>query len=165
MLVIPYEPLQRVEKVAVSTIFPAYTRIIHLPPVFPHFRDGHRTDQREPLRGLRPRFLFLARVRVEYREDAAGGVKVGVLDQHLLQLANRLIAPALDGVHPLYPNPGVGHGYVDEPRDWNTPDTFTINYLIKSAGLLRRPSLPATTSRLRVSAPRDGGSSARSAVR
>ena len=34
----------------------------------------------------------------------------------------------------LYTNPGIGHGYVDEPRDWNTPDTFTINYLIKSAG-------------------------------
>jgi hypothetical protein len=34
----------------------------------------------------------------------------------------------------LYPNPGVGHAYVDEARDWNTPDTFTINYLIKSAG-------------------------------
>ena len=34
----------------------------------------------------------------------------------------------------LYPNIGIKHSYVDEPRDWNTPDNFTVNYLIKSAG-------------------------------
>ena len=34
----------------------------------------------------------------------------------------------------LYPNPGVKHAYADVLRDWNTPDNFTINYLIKSAG-------------------------------
>jgi hypothetical protein len=34
----------------------------------------------------------------------------------------------------MYPNPGVKHAYADVLRDWNTPDNFTINYLIKSAG-------------------------------
>ena len=34
----------------------------------------------------------------------------------------------------LYPNVGVKHWYHNVPRDWNTPDNFTINYLIKSAG-------------------------------
>jgi uncharacterized protein DUF1329 len=34
----------------------------------------------------------------------------------------------------LYPNVGVKHWYHNAPRDWNTPDNFTINYLIKSAG-------------------------------
>lgn len=34
----------------------------------------------------------------------------------------------------LYPNLGVKHTYGDEPREWNTPDNFTLNYLIKSAG-------------------------------
>jgi hypothetical protein len=34
----------------------------------------------------------------------------------------------------LYPNIGVKHWYYNEPKEWNTPDTFTINYLIKSAG-------------------------------
>jgi hypothetical protein len=95
MLLIPNEPLERIEKMAVSTIFPAYTRIIYLPPVIPHFRDGQRGDQREPLRSLHPRFIFFASVRVEYREETVGGVKVGVLDEHLLQLADRLIAPTL----------------------------------------------------------------------
>jgi hypothetical protein len=34
----------------------------------------------------------------------------------------------------LYPNLGVKHAYANEVKDWNTPDTFTINYLIRSAG-------------------------------
>ncbi len=34
----------------------------------------------------------------------------------------------------LYPNLGVKHAYADEPREWNTPDNFTVNYLIKSSG-------------------------------
>jgi hypothetical protein len=34
----------------------------------------------------------------------------------------------------LYPNTGVKHWYHNTPKEWNTPDTFTINYLIKSAG-------------------------------
>jgi hypothetical protein len=34
----------------------------------------------------------------------------------------------------LHPNLGVKHSYGDEPREWNTPDNFTVNYLIKSAG-------------------------------
>jgi hypothetical protein len=31
------------------------------------------------------------------------------------------------------PDFGIKHWYVDEPREWNTPETFTINYLITSA--------------------------------
>ncbi len=91
---IPNEPLHRIEKVAVR-ISPGYTRITYSPPVLPVLRDGQRGDQREPLRGLRPRFIFFASVRVEYREDTVGGVEVGVLDEHLLQLVDRLIAPTL----------------------------------------------------------------------
>ncbi|MGH7858528.1 MAG: hypothetical protein ACREQY_14485, partial [Candidatus Binatia bacterium] len=34
----------------------------------------------------------------------------------------------------LYPNLGVKHWYFNEPKEWNTPDTFSVNYLIKSAG-------------------------------
>jgi len=34
----------------------------------------------------------------------------------------------------LYPNTGVKHWYHNTAKEWNTPDTFTINYLIKSAG-------------------------------
>ena len=34
----------------------------------------------------------------------------------------------------LYPNVGVKHWYFNMPKEWNTPDNFTINYLIKSAG-------------------------------
>ena len=34
----------------------------------------------------------------------------------------------------LYPNVGVKHWYFNQPKEWNTPDNFTINYLIKSAG-------------------------------
>jgi hypothetical protein len=34
----------------------------------------------------------------------------------------------------LYPDLGVKHSYGDEAREWNTPETFTVNYLIKSAG-------------------------------
>jgi hypothetical protein len=34
----------------------------------------------------------------------------------------------------LYPNVGVKHWYFNQKKEWNTPDNFTINYLIKSAG-------------------------------
>jgi hypothetical protein len=34
----------------------------------------------------------------------------------------------------MYPDLGVKHWYIDEPKEWNTPDNFTINYLIRSAG-------------------------------
>jgi hypothetical protein len=34
----------------------------------------------------------------------------------------------------LYPNLGVKHWYHNTPKEYNTPETFTINYLIKSAG-------------------------------
>jgi len=33
----------------------------------------------------------------------------------------------------LYPALGIKHWYFDEPKDWNNPDNFTINYLIQSA--------------------------------
>ena len=32
----------------------------------------------------------------------------------------------------MWPDFGVKHWYVDEPREWNTPENFTINYLISS---------------------------------
>ena len=64
-----------------------------------------------------------------YAHERVGAYHGGVVDMQLNH-ASKWDAP--DAY--LYPNPGVGHGYVDEPRDWNTPDTFTINYLIKSAG-------------------------------
>jgi hypothetical protein len=34
----------------------------------------------------------------------------------------------------LAPNVGIKHWYMNEPKDYNQPDNFTINYLIKSAG-------------------------------
>ncbi len=64
-----------------------------------------------------------------HAHERVGAYHGGVVDMQLNH-ASKWDAP--DAY--LYPNPGVGHGYVDEPRDWNTPDTFTINYLIKSAG-------------------------------
>jgi uncharacterized protein DUF1329 len=64
-----------------------------------------------------------------YAHERLSASHGGVVDMQLNH-ASKWDAP--DGY--LYPNPGVGHGYVDEPRDWNTPDNFTINYLIKSAG-------------------------------
>ena len=64
-----------------------------------------------------------------YADERLGSPHGGVVDMQLNH-ASKWDAP--DAY--LYPNPGIGHGYVDEPRDWNTPDTFTINYLIKSAG-------------------------------
>jgi uncharacterized protein DUF1329 len=35
----------------------------------------------------------------------------------------------------LFPNFGVKHWYVDQPREWNTPENFTINFLINSGGM------------------------------
>ncbi|MGH7857396.1 MAG: DUF1329 domain-containing protein, partial [Candidatus Binatia bacterium] len=32
----------------------------------------------------------------------------------------------------LWPDFGVKHWYVDEPREWNTPENFSVNYLISS---------------------------------
>jgi len=32
----------------------------------------------------------------------------------------------------LFPTFGQKNWYVDEPRDWNTPENFTINYLMSS---------------------------------
>ena len=34
----------------------------------------------------------------------------------------------------LYPNFGIKQYYLDMPRAWNSPETFDVNYLIKSAG-------------------------------
>ena len=65
----------------------------------------------------------------QHVDERVGASHGGVVDMQLNH-ASKWDAP--DAY--LYPNPGVGHGYSDEPRDWNTPDTFTINYLIKSAG-------------------------------
>jgi uncharacterized protein DUF1329 len=53
----------------------------------------------------------------------------GVVDMQLNHVSKWDVPDAY-----LYPNPGVKHWYHDTPRDWNTPDNFTINYLIKSAG-------------------------------
>ena len=35
----------------------------------------------------------------------------------------------------LFPSFGVKHWYVDQPREWNTPENFTINFLISSGGM------------------------------
>jgi hypothetical protein len=53
----------------------------------------------------------------------------GVVD-HQLNHSSKWDCP--DGY--LYPNIGVKHWYHNTAKEWNTPDNFTINYLIKSAG-------------------------------
>jgi len=49
-----------------------------------------------------------------------------------MQLNHTSVWDCPDGY--LYPNLAVKHAYVNVAREWNTPDNFTINYLIKSAG-------------------------------
>ena len=55
-------------------------------------------------------------------------VEVAAIDFQL-QHASKWDGP--DGY--LWPDHGIKHWYVDQPREWNMPETFTINYLITSA--------------------------------
>ncbi|MGH7819867.1 MAG: hypothetical protein ACREQ9_08850 [Candidatus Binatia bacterium] len=32
----------------------------------------------------------------------------------------------------LYPNVGIKHSYADEPKEWNVPETYSVNFPIKS---------------------------------
>jgi hypothetical protein len=65
----------------------------------------------------------------KYEFDRVYPTHGGVID-HQLNHVSKWDCP--DGY--LYPNVGVKHWYHDTEKEWNTPDNFTINYLIKSAG-------------------------------
>jgi len=64
-----------------------------------------------------------------YASERVSPTHGGVVDMQLNHASKWDVPDAY-----LYPDPGVKHVYADEPKDWNTPDNFTINYLIKSAG-------------------------------
>ena len=64
-----------------------------------------------------------------YRRSALCASHGGVVDMQLNHASNWDVPGCVS-----LPEYRRGARYVDEPRDWNTPDNFTINYLIKSAG-------------------------------
>jgi hypothetical protein len=65
----------------------------------------------------------------QYQTDHIFPTHGGVVD---MQLNHTSKWDCPDGY--LHPNLGIKHWYHNTAKEWNMPDTFTINYLIKSAG-------------------------------